>query len=112
LPVGQPRPGGPWALPAAGGYSRARAYQRLSTNSLEMFTVKQLAQRLEISQTKAYRIVETGEIGHHKFGAAVRITEAQLAAYLKKTEREPEDPTHRRRERLRYPDLVRKHLGL
>ena len=72
-----------------------------------MLTVKQLAKRLQISRTKAYRIVEAGEIAHQKFGSAVRVTEEQFAEYLASTLR----PTKKSRTprpnkpRRSYPEL-------
>lgn len=50
-----------------------------------MLTVKQVAQRLNVSQSCIYQLVETGRIPHHRIGlgrGAIRFTEDDLADYL------------------------------
>jgi excisionase family DNA binding protein len=71
-----------------------------------MLTVKQLAERLNISADKVYGLVGAGKIEHHKIGGAIRITEAQLAAYLESTRQPVREPTRRP---LRRPTKF-KHL--
>ena len=54
-----------------------------------MFTVKQAAERLRVSLSTIYNLVESGRLHCHRIGlgrGAVRITEDQLQAYLKSTE--------------------------
>lgn len=48
-------------------------------------TVRETADRLRISASSVYLLVESGRLGHHRIGArrgAIRISEADLAAYL------------------------------
>lgn len=52
-----------------------------------MFKVEQVAQRLNISRSKVYALVKSGELPHHKMGGAIRVTEDQLVEYLQATER-------------------------
>lgn len=47
-----------------------------------MLTVKQVAERLQVSTGCVYRQVEIGALGHCRVGNAIRVTEADLAAYL------------------------------
>lgn len=50
-----------------------------------MLTVKQVAMRLNVSQSCIYQLVETGKIPHHRIGTgrgAIRFTEANLEEYL------------------------------
>lgn len=50
-----------------------------------MMTVKEVAERLSLSEGAVYKAIRNGELEHHRFGAAIRITEAQLAAFLDET---------------------------
>lgn len=50
-----------------------------------MLTVKEVAQRLNVSPSCIYQLVETGRISHHRIGlgrGAIRFTEANIAAFL------------------------------
>jgi excisionase family DNA binding protein len=49
--------------------------------------VGQVAERLSISVSKVYQMVENGTLAHHKIGGAVRISEEMLKEYLQGTER-------------------------
>ena len=51
-----------------------------------MLTVKQVAQRLNVSQSIIYALVEKGQIVCHRIGVgrgSIRISEEDLACYLK-----------------------------
>ena len=50
-----------------------------------MMTVKEVAERLNLSHGAVYKAIHDGELEHHRFGAAIRITEAQLTAFLEET---------------------------
>ena len=50
-----------------------------------MLTVKDIANQLNLSQGAVYKAITSGELEHHRFGASIRITEAQLERYLEKT---------------------------
>jgi len=65
-----------------------------------MLRVKQVAERLNLSESKVYELVERGELPHHRFGGAIRVSEEQVAEYLEATKRERrelEPPRKRRR---------------
>lgn len=50
-----------------------------------MLTVKQVAQRLNVSQSCIYQLVETSRIAHHRIGlgrGAIRFTESNLESFL------------------------------
>lgn len=61
-----------------------------------MFTLKAAAARLALSKSKLYQMVEKMEIGHHRMGGAIRISEEQILEYLEKTRREPSQPRERK----------------
>jgi len=68
-----------------------------------MLRVKQVAERLNLSESKVYELVERGEMPHHRFGGAIRVSEEQVAEYLEATKRERRDhepPTRRRRRQV------------
>ena len=47
-----------------------------------MLTVKEVAERLSISRSLAYRMIQTGEIPSYRIGTCRRINEEELMAYL------------------------------
>jgi excisionase family DNA binding protein len=47
-----------------------------------MFTVKQVAQKLNLSIGSVYKAIQSGALGHYRFGTAIRVTEEQLSEYL------------------------------
>ncbi len=53
-----------------------------------MLNVKDVADRLSLSPSKVYRLIENREIAHHRIGGAIRVTEEQIAEYLADTKRE------------------------
>lgn len=57
-----------------------------------MLSIKQLAERLGIATSTAYRIVSARRIGHHKVAGVIRISEEQIAEYLDATQVERIDP--------------------
>ena len=62
-----------------------------------MLTVNQVASRLKCSSSLVYALCAEGKLAHHRLGnrrGTIRITEDQLAQFLKYTEsREPRTPT-------------------
>ncbi len=50
-----------------------------------MLTVKQVAQKLSISSSLAYRMVRTGEIPSYRIANCRRIKEEDLAAYIERS---------------------------
>ena len=71
-----------------------------------MLRVKQVAERLGLSESKVYEMVERGELPHHRFGGAIRVSEEQVAEYLESTKRERRETAppriRRRRAGLRH----------
>lgn len=65
-----------------------------------MLNVKDVADRLALSPSKVYRLIENREIAHHRIGGAIRVTEEQIAEYLAETKRERQAIT---------PSVVRPH---
>ena len=48
-------------------------------------TVREVADRMRVSASSVYLLVESGRLSHHRVGArrgAIRISEADLSAYL------------------------------
>jgi excisionase family DNA binding protein len=66
-----------------------------------MLKVSQLANRLNLSISKTYALIEKGEIGHHRLGGAIRISEEQLQQFLSATKRERGGPIPGKRSHLR-----------
>ncbi|MSR56018.1 MAG: DNA-binding protein [Gemmataceae bacterium] len=68
-----------------------------------------MAKRLNLSESKVYEMVERGELPHHRFGGAIRVSEEQIAEYLEETKRECREPEGRisqpRRPQLRHVRL-------
>ena len=60
-----------------------------------MLTVKDVAQRLNVSLGAVYKAIQNGSLEHHRFGSSIRITEKQLAEYLGETRVEMERDTFR-----------------
>lgn len=51
-----------------------------------LLTVKDVAQRLKISVSCVYQLVETGKLSHHRIGlgrGAIRVSEADVAEFLR-----------------------------
>jgi excisionase family DNA binding protein len=71
-----------------------------------MLKVSQVANRLNLSQSKVYELIESGDLPHHRLGSAIRVSEEQLAAFLDSTKRERVAVTRRTaRPRLRHIKL-------
>lgn len=68
-----------------------------------MLTVREVAERLKLSPGAVYKAVDRGELECHRFGAAIRISEEQLARYLDQTRSGPPERAGRRS--FRHLDL-------
>lgn len=71
---------------------------------------KDLAQRLNVSLSTVYGLIESGRIACHRFGkgrGAVRVSEEDLAAYLANCRRDvrPPDVPRPRRVKLKHVHL-------
>lgn len=74
-----------------------------------MLRVKQVAERLNLSESKVYEMLERGELPHHRFGGAIRVSEDQIAEFLEETKRERREPESRSRRPRR---ALLKHIRL
>ena len=70
-----------------------------------MLTVKEVAERLQVSKGAVYKAIATGRLGHHRIGACIRVSESQLQQFLETARVEPMPNSPRER------DLIAKHLG-
>ncbi|HYH63311.1 MAG TPA: helix-turn-helix domain-containing protein [Urbifossiella sp.] len=64
-------------------------------NNPEMMTVEDVARRLNVSDSFVYGAVSDGRLKHHRLGkgqGGIRVSEEQLAAFLRLTERGGEEP--------------------
>ena len=64
--------------------------------------VKQVMQRLSVSDETVYKLCNTGLLEHFRVGRMIRVSEAQLQAYLNRSERQPSKyaPAYQRTQRL------------
>ena len=53
-----------------------------SAGAVSLFTVNEVAAILKISQTKCYQLISSGKIAVHRIGGSLRISEADLLAYV------------------------------
>jgi excisionase family DNA binding protein len=54
----------------------------------KFLTVDIAARRLELSRETVYRFVKKGIIGSYRFGGSIKISEEQIAKYIKINEKE------------------------
>lgn len=75
----------------------------------KLLKVGEAAERLSLSVSKVYQLLEAGTLAHHRIGGALRISEEQLRQYLDQTKRDrsaPASPVRKsRRPRLRHIQL-------
>ena len=69
-----------------------------------MYSVKQIAIKLNLSTRAIYRAVESGELEHHRFGSLIRISAEQLEDYLERAKCSAAPVV------LGSNELIRKHL--
>jgi excisionase family DNA binding protein len=72
-----------------------------------MLRLKDAAQRLALSTSRLYEMVARGEIGHHRIGGAIRISEDQLAEYLEVTRQQMKRARDEPKPRQRKPPRPR-----
>jgi excisionase family DNA binding protein len=53
-----------------------------SPKSVRFYTVPEVATMLSVSERTVWRWVKHGELLHHKFGRSVRVSHADLMAFL------------------------------
>lgn len=75
-----------------------------------LLTVGAVARRLGLSDSFVYGAIAAGRLRHHRFGrgqGGIRVSEAQLAAFLAATERAAaSDPVTQEAPRRRYRHLT------
>lgn len=78
-----------------------------------MLTIKEVAERLKMSLSEAYKLCSENELPHYKIGKRMkRVSEEQLAQFLAEREVKRERGTNEPRELQRHPRprVVLKHL--
>jgi len=54
-----------------------------------MLTVREASRRLTISLTSTYQLIRSGKLPHYRIGAAIRISDTDIATFLAQCRREP-----------------------
>jgi len=68
-----------------------------------MLKVAAVANRLNLSVSKVYELIDRGRLGHHRMDGAIRVSDEQLRAYLEETKQGPGDlPKKSPRPRLKH----------
>jgi excisionase family DNA binding protein len=71
-----------------------------------VLTVKVVAERLALSVSKVYQLIEVGDLAHYRLGGAIRVSDEQLTEYLQGTERKPGRPQSKPGSRPRLKHLT------
>jgi len=75
-----------------------------------LLKVCDVAQRLNLSLSKVYGLIDQGKLPHHRLDAAIRVSEEQLADYLEATKRERRADEPLTAYRPPRPRVTLKHL--
>jgi excisionase family DNA binding protein len=67
---------------------------------MTLLTIREVAERLNISLSMAYRLVATGEISSYQIGSCRRVSEEDLDAFLEE----------RRTNTIKIPEPRRRHF--
>jgi len=54
----------------------------------ELFTIREVAEKLKISVSSMYRLVETGRFPHIKLGSNIRFKKDHIAVFIAETQKE------------------------
>ena len=57
---------------------------------MELFTIREVAEKLKISVSSMYRYVENGSFTHIKLGTNIRFTQDHITAFLEKNQEKSE----------------------
>lgn len=60
-------------------------HQSLTTTMSPLLRADEVAQRLNISRSLAYQLMQRGEIPTVRFGGSVRVRESDLGAYVQRS---------------------------
>ncbi len=74
-----------------------------------LLTVKDIADRLKVSVSCVYQLIESGRLAHHRIGlgrGAIRVSESDLSDFLASNREEPTGG----RERARLPRPRLRHI--
>lgn len=52
---------------------------------MSLLTSKQVAERIQLSRSVISRLCSSGQLAHHRIGMSLRISEADLEAFLART---------------------------
>ena len=80
----------------------------MKQTSNDLLTVSQVAERLAVSSSLVYQLIESGRLGHHRIGngrGTLRVGQADLEAYLSACHsiQKPTQPVVRRpKKRLKH----------
>lgn len=75
----------------------------------KLLRVPDIVERLQVSRSKVYELIESGRLPHYRIDGCVRVAEDQLEAYLESVRQQP-GPS--RQARGPEPRLTLKHLKL
>ena len=82
----------------------------------KLYTAQEVADRLRVKKTTVYELIKRGELSSSKIGKQLRISEEQLAEYLKGTvsdsEQRPASPDFRPESSLLKRDYLLNSSGL
>ncbi len=76
----------------------------MNSSNLELLSVNQVANRINVSVSMVYSLVDRRMLKCHRIGRCIRFTEAQLARFLRSCEAEGELPKSQSRRRLVHLD--------
>ena len=66
-------------------HTRAIRSRRLDDNETEFFTIAQVAEFIGVSERTVQRWIRSGAVPVHRFGRLVRISDADISAFLAAT---------------------------
>ncbi|MCR9200204.1 MAG: helix-turn-helix domain-containing protein [Planctomycetaceae bacterium] len=79
-------------------------------NNDQFLTVSAVAERLSVSASLVYQMIESGKLAHHRIGTGrgtIRISETDLESYLAESHHELQPPATKRARKARL-----KHIRL
>ena len=56
-----------------------------SSSSSRLLTVKEVSDRLRLSQAKVYALINSGDLESYRFGRSIRVSDEQVERYLKQS---------------------------
>ena len=62
---------------------------------VKFFKIDQVSEILQVSRSKCYELVSSGELVSHRIAGSIRISETDLETYLESCREKPEDKSRR-----------------